>query len=162
MKRTILTVIISVIFSIITTPFAQAQSVLYFQARIHNEQLAEEAIEFLHCISRKAEIAWELSEASAKNTLSLKEDSGKLMGHLRLGERREEVNFALGEGLDRCEQLFPDPAKDQVEASLPLESVATPKSAKTWLTVGTIAVAIGLGLFLWQQKGPDHRALELR
>lgn len=158
MKITTLTIIFSLAFA----PLVQAQSVLYFQARIQNELLAEEAIEFLHCISRKAEIPWELSEASAKNKLTLKEDQEKLTGTLQIGELREVVTFSLGEAHDVCEKLYPDPDKDQIAASMPLESVATPKSTKTLLTAGTIALAIGLGIFLWQRRGPEHRAVELR
>ncbi len=145
--------------SILNPMPAFAQSILHFQARISDERLAEEAIELLHCISSVAEVPWELSEEQGKNRLVLQEQQGKLRGELSLFGEKKEIEVSLGEAQSQCEQLFPKPRS--LDTTTLLEKTEAPKSKKTWVTLGAILLAAGVGFFLWKQNRHDYGAIQM-
>lgn len=147
------------VVSILNPIPALAQSILHFQARISDERLAEEAIELLHCISSAAEVPWELSEEQAKNRLFLQEQQGKLHGELSLFGETKKIELSLGDAQSQCELLFPKPMS--IDTTTLLENTEAPKSKKTWITMGAIVLAVGVGFFLWKQNRHDYGAIQM-
>lgn len=147
------------ILSLLNPLPAFSQSILHFQARIADERLAEEAIEFLHCVSKSAQVPWELSEESASNRLQLQERQGKLEGELSLDGETKKIEISLGEAKTQCLKIFPQ--IQPLDRPVLLENTEAPKTSKTWVTVGVIALAVGAGFFLWKQNRHDYGAIQM-
>jgi hypothetical protein len=137
---------------------ALAEQPIAFQARIQNENLAEEAIDFLHCVSEATQLPWELSEANSSHQIILKERDGALIGTLKVQNQETPIAIKIGEAKLICEKHFPPKF---VSNEPPVIFDKPIKSSKTWITAGILTVAVGLGIFLWKMQRPDHRGIQM-
>ncbi len=144
---------------------AAANSPIEFSARIKNENLAEEAIDLLHCLSQNLGLSWELTEnGSGPYRLRLEEKEGKLSGTYVAPEGEEAVAFGPGEAGKACAELTEmPPIKPRALAEqTPLLSIEEIKpSPQKWLWVGAAAAAVVGGFFFWKSRQPDHRSLKM-
>jgi hypothetical protein len=129
-----------------------------FQARIQSEGLAEEAIDFLHCVSESTELSWELSEAKSPNQILLQEKGGELVGFLKIENQEKPLQIKAGEAQFICENLFPPKI---AKPEIPVIFDQPIASSKTWVTAGVLTLAVGLGIFLWKNQQPDHRGIQM-
>lgn len=150
---------------------ATAAPVIRFAAHVEGEELAEEAILALHCVSSRAGLPWEFSgEAEGSHWLRAVEEKGRvrLTWHQPSGER--EAMLVMGGSEEACGKLEPALAKgDDLAARTgpalePLGAIAEEydeKPSRTWVWVAVGAAAVA-GFYFWKAKQPDHRGVEMR
>lgn len=148
-------------------PAQAAPGTLQFAASIQDENLAEEAIQLLHCLSERSGAGWEFAtQVKGKHWLKAEEKGGALRITYSLAGKEQSLALHEGDSEAACDELFPeqesvlaDLAPAPAEAGLPfsLEAEKTGKPAWPWIAaVGAAAVA---GFFIWKGRQPEHRSL---
>lgn len=146
-------------------PLSANAEPLEFSARIKSENLAEEAIDLLHCLSDRLEIPWELGEGGrASIRLKVVEKSQKLEGEFFREGKAEAFTLSAGESARICEQLAPIQKPDpNFPLGLKEDWQPEPEPAK-WIwaasAVATVAVLAG-GFLFWKSRQSDHRGLKM-
>lgn len=137
---------------------------LQFQPHIQREDLAEEAIALLHCLSERSGSGWELSGALGAHGLELRETpEGTLRGFYRKNRTDKPVELKLGEAEKVCAQEYPAPTLEIAPQVATLdEDVEEEPTRKPW---GWIALSVGIvgGLLLWKASrgGAAHDAIRM-
>ena len=132
-----------------------------FSANIPSEDLAEEAISLLRCLSEQSENPWELSQGGTYEwNLNLKQVSDHVEGSFQQGEKITAIKLQ-GNGKEICRTLFPPKEPAPVEQpKLPAFDEPEPRGKS--LLLGSVALAvIAGGIFLWARSRPDHRSLKM-
>jgi hypothetical protein len=140
---------------------AMAQTPLAFSARIQSEELAEEAIDLLHCLADRLEMPWELNEdASAPFRLRLEEKGGRLTGSFRSPDEEKDISLGLGESNKICGELIEVKESAMENPALPDENWQPAAPKAKWLWIGAAAAVLAGGFILWKSQ-PDHRSFTM-
>lgn len=151
----------------IPTAFANWEEVIHFSANIQNEDLAEEGIELLECLSTKAELPWELQNGiRGTHWLYLEQlkGSSEVKGQAKIREKQHSFSLRPGGAREICQAILPSPPVLTPEIPPVLEVTSEPKSGNTkyWVIGGLIAAAI-TGFVIWRRSSqPMHRSIEMR
>src|SRR5688500_3871248 len=86
---------------------------LRLAASVDNEELAEETVSLLHCLSERKEVPWEFTgEASGSHWLKVREKANnKLSGTYHSGKEEAAFEMKSGEAEAVCERLAPETEK---------------------------------------------------
>jgi hypothetical protein len=138
---------------------------LQFAANVQNEDLAEEAVHLLHCLSERSGAPWEFTgEISGDHWLRVNEKEKSVHASYRHEGMQTEFDLPLGGAESACEKIFPDRAiseKAPEPVNLGNLSVPTRSERKTAYRAWAAAFAGAgvLGFLIWKSRQPDHRAL---
>ena len=141
-------------------------AILEFSPLIRDENLSDEAIELLHCLSDRSKSNWEITEKiKGTHYLILKESNLSLEGEYKNESMVKQLHLKTGEAATICQSIYPSEIPNVGHFSLPAsgnrESIATTKSNFPWAIAGVGLALIG-GFFLWKKSStPDHQSIHL-
>jgi len=140
---------------------AMAQTPLAFSARIQSEELAEEAIDLLHCLADRLEMPWELNEdTSAPFRLKLEEKGGRLIGSFKSPAEEKDLSLGLGESNKICDGLIEAEEAAVESPVLPGENWQPAAPKTKWLWIGAAAAVLAGGFILWKSR-PAHQSFTM-
>jgi hypothetical protein len=140
---------------------AKAES-LQFAASINNEELAEEAIDLLRCVSERKNVTWEFSvEITGTHWLKVREENNSIRGIYHAASNEIPFVMKVGGAGGICEKIAGEEIKlapaSEPSAAFPETSFAEKKTYWPWgLGIGLAVVA---GFLIIKNSGPDHRAV---
>ena len=159
MKRAIsLLVLIS-----LSSPYT-AGAALEFSPKIENEQLAEESILLLQCLSQKSGEDWQFTESPlGSHWLQVRQREDGIEGTYRQGGKEENFSLKTGEAETVCAKLLPTSSNPVPEHAPQLSTVIPePRNEKKWIWAGGIALALLGGILYWKSQQPDHKGYVMR
>lgn len=154
--------LLSLLLSLSSQP-SNAQQPLSFAAQIEDEQLAEEAILLLHCLSHRSGRPWEFTgDARGEAWLKVQERNRKLEGVYRSNGKEQGFELAAGESDAVCDKLEQSTMKPEIlpaDPVLPREPIALSSGISgTWLWAGA-GLAVAAGFLYWKSKQPAYKTI---
>lgn len=147
---------------------AQAET-LQFAATVQNEDLAEEAITLLHCLSERSGASWEFTGVAGGNHWLKLEESGKeLKGMYHRDANETPIVLKTGEAESVCQKFYAEAKAEIVPEKFPprLDLPAFPANIDSpkkeyWPWALAFGAATVAGFFIWKSSRPEHRALQM-
>ncbi|MGE3262782.1 MAG: hypothetical protein AB7K68_13460 [Bacteriovoracia bacterium] len=142
---------------------------IQFAAAVQNEELAEEAITLLHCLSERSGVSWEFTGiAEGSHWLKLEESGKELRGMYHRGASETPIVLKIGEAESVCQKFYAEtkaeiaPERFSPQLDLPAlpANIESPKK-EYWPWVLAFGAATVAGFFIWKSSQPDHRALQM-
>lgn len=149
-------------------PLTSLAETIQFSANVPDEDLAEEAVHLLHCLSERSGAGWEFTaEITNQHWLRVNENGKAANVIYHSPDAETQFELRSGEAEMRCERIYPskkaaiaEPASKETPMLGNL-SVPSTNNRKTiyWTWAAAFAGASLAGYFIWKSRQPAHRSL---